>query len=103
MQYLNHLKTIFRRNQRIDVEFNDFTIKRHPTKTGIYGVSVKSKLTKSDYVLRRGISISVVGFFGSRRHPGYTCARGSPAWWMNTRRYPNRRYLISEVLIWNDG
>ena len=48
-EYLNHLKTIFRRNQRIDVEFNDFTIKRHPTKKGIYGVSVKQSYKSDTY------------------------------------------------------
>ena len=46
-EYLYHLKMIFRRNQHIDVKFNDFTIKRHPTKKGIYGVSVKQSY-KSD-------------------------------------------------------
>ena len=48
-EYLNHLKTIFKRNQRIDVEFNDFTIKRHPTKKGIYGVSVKQSYKSDTY------------------------------------------------------
>ena len=48
-EYLNHLKTIFKRNQRIDVKFNDFTIKRHPTKKGIYGVSVKQSYKSDTY------------------------------------------------------
>jgi len=46
-EYLDRLRRIFKANRRVDVEFTDFTIKRHPTKKGIYGVSVKQSY-KSD-------------------------------------------------------
>ncbi len=48
-EYLYHLKAIFKRNQRIDVKFDDFAIKRHPTKKGIYGVSVKQSYKSDTY------------------------------------------------------
>lgn len=40
-EYLERLKTIFRANKQIEVQFNDFLIRRHPTRPGIYGVSVR--------------------------------------------------------------
>lgn len=48
-EYLNRLRVIFQANQRVDVNFTDFSIKRHPTKIGIYGVSVKQNYRSDMY------------------------------------------------------
>lgn len=40
-QYLDRLKEVFRANRQIDVRFTDFSIMRHPTRPGIYGVTVR--------------------------------------------------------------
>ncbi|WP_065220348.1 MULTISPECIES: WG repeat-containing protein [Butyricimonas] len=48
-EYLNRLRVIFQANQRVDVNFTDFSIKRHPTKVGIYGVSVKQNYRSDMY------------------------------------------------------
>lgn len=48
-EYLDRLREIFEKNKAIDVEFTDFTIKRHPTKEGIYGVSVKQRYASDLY------------------------------------------------------
>ena len=48
-EYLNRLREIFQANQRVEVNFTDFSIKRHPTKVGIYGVSVKQNYRSDMY------------------------------------------------------
>ncbi len=40
-EYLSRLKQVFAGNKEIDVYFDDFKIRRHPTQAGIYGVSMK--------------------------------------------------------------
>lgn len=40
-EYLTRLKAVFNANQTIEVQFEDFKIMRHPTREGIYGVSLK--------------------------------------------------------------
>ena len=48
-EYLNRLKAIFEANERVEVTFTDFSIKRHPTRAGIYGVSVKQRYVSDMY------------------------------------------------------
>ena len=48
-EYLDRLREIFNRNKAINVEFTDFSIRRHPTREGIYGVSVKQRYTSDIY------------------------------------------------------
>lgn len=48
-EYLSRLQEIFDKNKQIDVQFKDFTIRRHPTREGIYGVSVKQGYTSDLY------------------------------------------------------
>ncbi len=40
-EYLTRLKQVFAGNRQIEVFFDDFKIRRHPTQEGIYGVSMK--------------------------------------------------------------
>lgn len=47
--YLERLKTLFRMNKRIDVQFSDFKIMRHPTRKGLYGVSLRQKYSSDLY------------------------------------------------------
>ncbi len=47
-EYLSRLREVFKANKSIDVGFSEFKIMRHPTKEGIYGVSLR-QLYKSDY------------------------------------------------------
>ena len=46
-EYLKRLSKAFASNKKIDVRFSDFKITRHPTKDGIYGVSLR-QVYKSD-------------------------------------------------------
>ena len=48
-EYLERLREIFEKNKTVNVEFTDFTVKRHPTREGIYGVSVKQRYTSDLY------------------------------------------------------
>ena len=48
-EYLSRLQEIFDNNKQIDVKFTDFTIRRHPTREGIYGVSAKQGYTSDLY------------------------------------------------------
>lgn len=40
-QYLDRLRQVFLANKKIDVKFSNFHIMRHPTRQGIYGVSLR--------------------------------------------------------------
>lgn len=46
-EYLKNLSSVFVANKRIQVDFSDFRIMRHPTMEGIYGVTMRQKY-KSD-------------------------------------------------------
>ena len=48
-EYLERLERIFNSNSRIDVEFSDFRIMRHPTAEGIYGVTLRQKYSCDRY------------------------------------------------------
>ena len=48
-QYLQHLEQAFRVNSRISVSFSDFHIYRHPTMSGIYGVTLRQAYTSDRY------------------------------------------------------
>lgn len=41
--YLERLKTLFRMNKKIELQFSDFKIMKHPTQKGLYGVSLRQK------------------------------------------------------------
>ena len=47
--YIKHLKRIFAANEKIEVTFSDFRIRRHPTKDGIYGVTLRQAYKSSIY------------------------------------------------------
>lgn len=47
--YLARLSRIFKSNQKINVDFSDFHIMRHPTINGIYGVSLRQKYKSDSY------------------------------------------------------
>ena len=42
-QYITRLKQVFKANKQIQVEFSNFRIMRHPTKEGIYGVTLQQR------------------------------------------------------------
>lgn len=48
-EYLDRLREIFDKNRAIDVDFEDFAIRRHPTREGIYGVSVRQRYASDLY------------------------------------------------------
>lgn len=48
-EYLERLERIFKSNSKIDVEFSDFKILRHPTMKGIYGVTLRQKYSCDRY------------------------------------------------------
>lgn len=48
-EYLERLKKIFDSGKKIDVDFSDFKILRHPTIEGIYGVTLFQKYSAGDY------------------------------------------------------
>lgn len=48
-EYLERIEKIFAANKKIDIKFSDFYIMRHPTREGIYGVSLKQKYTSDSY------------------------------------------------------
>ena len=47
--YLARLAKVFAANKRVDVRFSDFRIMRHPTKDGIYGVSLRQHYRSDRY------------------------------------------------------
>lgn len=47
--YLNRLAKVFSMNKRIDVRFSDFHIMRHPTRDGIYGVTLRQHYKSDRY------------------------------------------------------
>ena len=47
--YLSRLRAAFAANRRIDVNFSDFRIMRHPTVDGIYGVSLRQRYAGDKY------------------------------------------------------
>lgn len=48
-EYLERLERIFKTNSKIDVQFSDFKIMRHPTMKGIYGVTLRQKYSCDHY------------------------------------------------------
>lgn len=48
-EYLDRLAKVFAANKTIDVKFSDFKILRHPTRQGIYGVSLRQKYRSDRY------------------------------------------------------
>ncbi len=48
-EYLERLERIFNSNRKIEVEFSDFKIMRHPTMMGIYGVTLRQKYSCDTY------------------------------------------------------
>ena len=48
-EYLDRLRDVFNANQNIDVTFSDFYIMRHPTRPGIYGVSLRQRYRSNIY------------------------------------------------------
>ena len=47
--YLSRLSKVFAANKQVDVKFSDFRIMRHPTKDGIYGVSLRQRYHSDRY------------------------------------------------------
>ncbi len=47
--YLQRLSLVFKANKHIDVRFSDFRIMRHPTKDGIYGVTMRQGYKSDRY------------------------------------------------------
>ena len=47
--YLSRLSKVFGMNKKVDVRFSDFRIMRHPTKDGIYGVSLRQRYQSDRY------------------------------------------------------
>lgn len=47
--YLSRLAKVFAINKTVDVKFSDFRIMRHPTKDGIYGVSLRQRYSSDRY------------------------------------------------------
>ena len=48
-EYLARLREVFKANRQIDVTFSDFHIMRHPTRPGIYGVSLRQQYRSDIY------------------------------------------------------
>lgn len=48
-EYLERLEQVFQTNKKISIRFSDFHIMRHPTKDGIYGVSLRQKYQADRY------------------------------------------------------
>ena len=48
-EYLSKLAKIFASNKDLDVKFSEFRILRHPTVSGIYGVTLRQKYTCDTY------------------------------------------------------
>lgn len=48
-EYLSRLSRAFAANKAIDVKFSDFSVMRHPTLDGIYGVSLRQRYSSDQY------------------------------------------------------
>ncbi|MBQ7239204.1 MAG: hypothetical protein IJS20_10475 [Bacteroidales bacterium] len=48
-QYMKHLQKVFGRNSYIDVHFSEMSVKRHPVRDRIYGVTMKQEWNSSTY------------------------------------------------------
>ena len=48
-QYLDNLARVFKANKRINVQFDDIKVIRHPAKAGYYGVTLKQGYTSDIY------------------------------------------------------
>lgn len=48
-EYLTRLREVFKKNQRIEVGFEDFKIMRHPTRENIYGVTLRQHYSSDKY------------------------------------------------------
>ncbi len=48
-EYLKRLAQIFKTKKQLDVNFSDFTIMRHPTMAGIYGVTLRQQYATDGY------------------------------------------------------
>ena len=48
-EYIKHLKQVFTRNAKINVTFDEISIKRHPAIDGLYGVSLHQGYSSSTY------------------------------------------------------
>lgn len=48
-EYVRRLARIFASGKKIDVRFADFSVMRHPTVPGIYGVTLRQQYTAGDY------------------------------------------------------
>ncbi len=48
-EYLNQLVKVFAANKKVQVDFSDFKILRHPSKEGIYGVTLHQKYASDRY------------------------------------------------------
>ena len=48
-EYLERLERVFQTNRRVNVQFSDFSIMRHPTTDGIYGVQLRQKYQTDRY------------------------------------------------------
>lgn len=48
-EYLERLEKVFAANKKIDINFSDFRIMRHPTREGIYGVTLRQRYTSDRY------------------------------------------------------
>lgn len=48
-EYLSRLSEVFKSNSKIKLEFSDFSIMRHPSMKGIYGVSLRQKYSTDKY------------------------------------------------------
>lgn len=48
-EYLERLERVFQANRKINVQFSDFCILRHPTMDGIYGVQLRQRYQSDRY------------------------------------------------------
>ncbi|MBD5251746.1 MAG: hypothetical protein HDS49_01765 [Bacteroides sp.] len=48
-EYLTRLEKIFRANKKIEMKFSDFHISRHPSREGIYGVTLRQRYASDGY------------------------------------------------------
>lgn len=48
-EYLQRLNAAFTANKKIDVKFSGFKIMRHPTQSGLYGVTLRQKFKTDSY------------------------------------------------------
>lgn len=48
-EYIDRLSRIFKSNKKLEVQFSDFHIMRHPSLDGIYGVTLRQHYTSDSY------------------------------------------------------